>query len=872
MLRFVALFLLICSKILAEQEGGINSAVRTQGSSGAGPTAMLGAIVDCSTRVGKEEIVAMEMAIEDLYKQKEQRFALRVKCSGGDPVQAAQAARYLVKKNDVQAILGPNSWEESYAVAKISEQFNVPILSFSDSAPPWATEHWSFFIQASPSTTKQMVAVAAIIHSWGWRRVGIIYEDTKSAADGILNDLYGALQESDVQFSTLVPLPSFAPLGTLRVELENLKKGQCRVFIVHANLALAERLFKKAKEMKMMESGYVWIITDSISSLVHSMNASVISSLQGVVGVRRYFSEMTQGFNHFHERFTKVFRKKYPEEKNYEPGILALQAYDVTRTVGSAMDKGSNNSSQILENIHETDFIGLSGKFLFVERKLAPIIRFQIINVIGRSYRELGYWSDGLGFSPDADNTSGYNSSMETLGHVFWPGGPWTTPRGWDLPTIANPMRIGVPNGSLTNKFVSIEYDPSTGRRIFSGFSLQVFDRTARNLKYSLPYEFIVFDGTYTDLVKQVELKKFDAAVGDIAIISGRYDYVEFTHAHSESGVVMVVPVQSHFSRAWLFMKPFTKAMWLLTLSINIYNGFVIWIIEKNYCSELQRQPFLHRIGTLFWLAFATVFPLQGDKLHSNLSKVATVVWLFVALIITQSYTASLTSMLTVQHLKPVLDNIEKLKSENAKVGCSMRSFVNRYLVEALYFKNGNIKNFTSTEAYADALWSGEIVAAFLEVPVAKLFVAKYCKSFVIAGPTYQVGGYGFAFPKGSLLLPDMDEALLNVFETGVLKNLEDILLASEKCVETQSDNETASLSPQSFFVLFIFTGGTSTLALVVYYFHTEWKVEDSMTDHEGVWMLMLMVVKKWREKGRKFSRKVRPVECPRNSHEMDGT
>lgn len=128
------------------------------------------------------------------------------------------------------------------------------------------------------------------------------------------------------------------------------------------------------------------------------------------------------------------------------------------------------------------------------------------------------------------------------------------------------------------------------------------------------------------------------------------------------------------------------------------------------------------------------------------------------------------------------------------------------------------------------------------------------------------------AFPKGSLLLPDMDEALLNVFETGVLKNLEDSLLASEKCVETQSDNETASLSPQSFFVLFIFTGGTSTLALVVYYFHTERKVEDSMTGHEGVWMLMFMVVKKWRGKWRKFSRKVREVECPRNSHEMDGT
>ncbi|PIN20884.1 Glutamate-gated kainate-type ion channel receptor subunit GluR5 [Handroanthus impetiginosus] len=834
---------------------------------------LIGAIFDCQSRVGKEERIAMEMAIEDLnnVNKQNQKLIPRVKCSPGEPVHASRAARHLIKKSRVQVILGPHSWQESSAVAEVGQQYDVPILSLSDFMPSWATRRWPFLIQASPSTFKEMKAVADIIKSWEWHRVNVIYEDMDSASSDILNHLYGALQTADVEMNRLVPLPSFATSETLHEELERLKREPCRVFVVHVGLALAERVFGMAKEMKMMEKDYVWISTDSTTSLVHSMNASVVSWMQGVLGVRRYFPDTGQNFKIFHMKFLKRFHQKYPEEKNRDPGIFALMAYDAIWTVGLAINTGNETVVQILRNFEEMNRNGLSGKIQFKDRKLAPVDRFQIINIIGKSYRELGFWSDELGFSTATENTVVYNFSMESLGHVFWPGGPWSTPRGWDLPTISNPLRIGVPNSSLTNKFVKVECDPHTKNYTFSGFSIEVFNKTAQKLKYFLPYQFIPYGGNYTDLVKQVELKKFDAAVGDIAIISSRYDYVEFTHAHTESGVVMVVPVQKRSNGAWLFMKPFTAKMWLLIAFINIYNGFIIWSIERNYHSELKGS-FLNQIGTLLWLAFATLFSLHGEKLHSNLSKMATLVWLFVALIITQSYTASLTSMLTVQRMEPKIANIETLKSENAFVGYSKVSFVKGYLEAALHFNPNNLKSFRTPEGYADALRNGEISAAFLEVPVAKLFVAKYCKSFMMAGPPYKVGGYGFAFPKGSLLLRDIDEALLTVFENGELKDLERSLIASEKCIDNQTaDSEMESLSPQSFFVLFVFTGSTSSTALAIYYLRSRGKVDNSMGELNGIWMLIIMVMmalKKWRYPYRrsKLCRKVSDLESSRDS------
>ena len=120
------------------------------------------------------------------------------------------------------------------------------------------------------------------------------------------------------------------------------------------------------------------------------------------------------------------------------------------------------------------------------------------------------------------------------------------------------------------------------------------------------------------------------------------------------------------------------------------------------------------------------------------------VVWLFVALVFTQSYTANLTSMLTVQQLEPTVADIETLKSSNSMIGYCRGSFVSAYLKDVLGFNEKNIKNYSSPEEYAKALKDGQIAAAFLEAPVAKLFLAKYCKSFMAAGTSYKVGGFGF--------------------------------------------------------------------------------------------------------------------------------
>jgi predicted membrane channel-forming protein YqfA (hemolysin III family) len=74
----------------------------------------------------------------------------------------------------------------------------------------------------------------------------------------------------------------------------------------------------------------------------------------------------------------------------------------------------------------------------------------------------------------------------------------------------------------------------------------------------------------------------------------------------------MIVPVRTQNSnRAWLFVKPFTKAMWVLVGAISVYTSFVVWLIERKHRPELKASFFI-QMGVVLCSAFTTLFSLQG--------------------------------------------------------------------------------------------------------------------------------------------------------------------------------------------------------------------------------------------------------------------
>ena len=146
-----------------------------------------------------------------------------------------------------------------------------------------------------------------------------------------------------------------------------------------------------------------------------------------------------------------------------------------------------------------------------------------------------------------------------------------------------------------------------------------------------------------------------------------------------------------------------------------------------------------------------------GERVVNNWSRFVLIIWIFLVLILTQSYTANLTSMLTVQRLQPTFVDVKEIIKKGYNVGYLKDSFVKELLIDQLSFNESNLKAYETPEEYHEALSKGTyndgVAAIFDEIPYIKLFLAKYCSRYSMVGPIYKTDGFGFVSLSLSLSL-----------------------------------------------------------------------------------------------------------------------
>ena len=139
---------------------------------------------------------------------------------------------------------------------------------------------------------------------------------------------------------------------------------------------------------------------------------------------------------------------------------------------------------------------------------------------------------------------------------------------------------------------------------------------------------------------------------------------------------------------------------------------------------------------------------IAGERVMSNWTRFIVIIWVFVVLILSQSYTANLASMLTVRRMQPTVIDVKEILRNDLSVGYLNISFVKDFLIKNLNFKKNMLKGYKTPEEYREALLKGTrnggVDAVIDELPYLKIFLAKYCSNFQIVGPTYQTAGFGF--------------------------------------------------------------------------------------------------------------------------------
>ncbi|CAL5336466.1 unnamed protein product [Camellia sinensis] len=281
---------------------------------------------------------------------------------------------------------------------------------------------------------------------------------------------------------------------------------------------------------------------------------------------------------------------------------------------------------KLLQILLGMNFTGLTDQIQFDSRKNLILPAFDMLNISGNGSQRIGYWSN-------------YSS----------------------LSVIAPKILYVMPSNTSTIKL----------------------------LPYVVPHTYTLYGNglrnpSYNNLMNDVAENKYDAAVGDIIIITNRTRIVDFTQPYMESGLVIVVPVKEIKSSAWAFLRPFTVEMWCLT----------------------------------------------GENIVSTLGRLVLILWLFVVLIINSSYTASLTSILTRQQLMSNIEGIDSLISSTNSIGVQDGSFAYNYLIEELNIAEQSPK-------------VGSVAAIFDELPGIELLLYKINCKFRNVGQEFTKSRWG---------------------------------------------------------------------------------------------------------------------------------
>lgn len=753
----------------------------------------------------------------------------------------------------VISIIGPQSSGIAHVMSHVVNELHVPLLSFGATDPTLSALQYPYFLRSTHSDYFQMHAIADVVDFYNWKEVIAIYVDDDYGRNGI-SVLGDALAKKRGKISYKAAITP----GASRSEIDDLLIGvnlmESRVYVVHVNPDSGMTVFSVAKSLDMLNSGYVWIASDWLPSfldLSEPADPDTMDLLQGVIALRHHTPDSDLKKN-FISRWTSL-KNKYSKSLN----SYSLYAYDsvwlVARALDAYLNEGGNISfsndpklhdsngsmlhltslkifnggQQLLQKFITTNFTGVTGQIQFDSEKNLIHPAYDIINIGGTGSRRIGYWSNYSGLSvvaPEILYTKPPNTSTssQNLYSVIWPGETRVQPRGWVFPNNGRPLRIAVPNRVSYKQFVAKDKGPQGVR----GYAIDVFEAAVNLLPYPVPRKYMLFgkglrNPEYNELVDAVATNMYDAAVGDVTIVTNRTRIVDFTQPYMESGLVIVAPIKKKKNSAWAFAKPFSLQMWCVTAAFFLFVGFVVWILEHRMNHEFRGPP-SQQLITVFWFSFSTMFFSHRENTVSTLGRLVLILWLFVVLIINSSYTASLTSILTVQQLTSRIEGIDSLISSTDHIGIQDGSFAYNYLTEELNIAKSRIVMLKNQEEYVKALQQGTknggVGAIVDELPYIEVLLSSTDCAFKTVGQEFTKSGWGFAFQRNSPLAIDLSTAILQLSESGELQRIHDKWLPSNRCSSQSNQVDSNQLSLSSFWGLFLICGIACFLALTVFF------------------------------------------------------
>lgn len=295
----------------------------------------------------------------------------------------------------------------------------------------------------------------------------------------------------------------------------------------------------------------------------------------------------------------------------------------------------------------------------------------------------------------------------------------------------------------------------------WEGISIDLWEDVAAGMER----EFEWVPMSFNELLAAVENGDIDVAVGALTMTADREARFDFSHPFYQTGLSIAVPPVPETSllsslKALISWKFLSVVLGLGALLLGV--GFVLWLVERHRNPEQFGGSAAEGIGSSFWWAAVTMTTVgYGDKAPVSLAgRLIGLIWMFAGLIMVASFTAAITSSLTVSNLRSGIQGTDDLPG---KVVATIGNTASQRYLEEQRIRYQTYPDLTSAmvsvaEGETDAIVYDRALMQYRNLQLGQQ------KLTVLPG-VFAEQLYALALPDGSPLRAPISQQVLRVTE-----------------------------------------------------------------------------------------------------------
>jgi ABC-type amino acid transport substrate-binding protein len=289
------------------------------------------------------------------------------------------------------------------------------------------------------------------------------------------------------------------------------------------------------------------------------------------------------------------------------------------------------------------------------------------------------------------------------------------------------------------------------------GIGVDLWMAIANQLKLS--YHWI--ERSEDELITDLDENKCDAIAGGLIVTPEKEKRVEFSQAFYTSDLAIAsrrkAPQNILIILLRTFFSPEFIQIILAICGILLVVGFLIWLVERRANPQDFGGPWWNGIFYGFYWSGAMMSGCGDKAPQSTHGRALALVWIFAGIFLTSSFTASITNILTAEHVsqKTVTQHdllhhrIAILKGPYEKV---LRSI------------NARFDTFSNAQDALNSVVRGQTDACIMSEPVLKYYAGTYFKDKLTIVPmNYQRVFYAFGLPENSTYRERINTTLLEI-------------------------------------------------------------------------------------------------------------